>query len=238
MDAEDIKKELSDKIKIISNALYRVTDLLSDKEPLKWSLRTMSVKTHEDIMSVIIYDNNAANKSIILNDIFNNLSRIINTLELAGAGSYISSLNFEVLKKEYLNLKIFLEGGKKVILESNKNILPEIFNVNLLVEAPKEQIDSIGQKQEKDPSAVSIEKEVAVPAPVNFLKSAKEDNLDARKKRIFSFIKTSGPKTISEITPLFTDISEKTIQRDLLELVKMGEIKAEGEKRWRRYKLT
>jgi predicted HTH transcriptional regulator len=58
-----------------------------------------------------------------------------------------------------------------------------------------------------------------------------------RKEKILNLLKEHGARTISEITPFFEEISEKSIQRDFADLVRVGKVIAEGEKRWRKYKL-
>jgi len=42
---------------------------------------------------------------------------------------------------------------------------------------------------------------------------------------------------VKDFAKVITDISEKTIQRELLDLVQRGVIKKEGERRWSRYSL-
>jgi len=43
---------------------------------------------------------------------------------------------------------------------------------------------------------------------------------------------------IKDITSLIGDYSEKTVQRDLVALVKAGVLKKEGERRWSKYMLA
>jgi len=58
-----------------------------------------------------------------------------------------------------------------------------------------------------------------------------------RKSKIIALLKDNKAKTTTEIREHFHNVGEKTIQRDLSSLVLRGIIKAEGEKRWRRYSL-
>ena len=43
---------------------------------------------------------------------------------------------------------------------------------------------------------------------------------------------------IKDVSPLIKGCSEKTIQRELLSMVKSGILKKEGEKRWSKYSLA
>lgn len=194
----DNREYVMDRIKKLTNALYRVTELLSDKEPLKWTLRDKAIN---------IYDNFLKDKYIVLSD-------IIDMLDLFSPESSISNLNYDILKKEYKNLRSFIE-------ENKKNIIPE---QKLIIDFSIGQIP-IGHIEEKEQKP----KEKTIKTPVFPISSF-------RKEKIIEFL-GQGPKTISEITPLFHEISEKSIQRDLFDLVKLGKVMAEGEKRWRKYKL-
>jgi predicted HTH transcriptional regulator len=57
-----------------------------------------------------------------------------------------------------------------------------------------------------------------------------------RRDRILSIIKDKGEATIKDVSVLVTDFSEKTIQRELMSLIKEGVLIKEGERRWSRYR--
>jgi DNA-binding transcriptional ArsR family regulator len=173
-----------------------VTDLLSDKEPLKWTLRDKAID---------IYSNLINNKNI-------DFSMIISILDLFSQESSISNLNYDILKKEYKNLKSFIE-------ENKESIIPEQgFILDFSTRPPAPTVPS-GQA-----------KSGAVGHPIGHI------GHNSRKEKILEFL-NQGPKTISEIAPLFQEISEKSIQRDLIDLKRLGKVATEGEKRWRKYKL-
>ncbi len=174
----DNRDYVMDRIKKLTSALYRVTDLLSDKEPLKWTLRDRAIE---------IYDNFLKDKNI-------NLSDITDILDLFSSESSIFNINYDLIKKEYKNLQIFIE-------ENKKNIVPE----------EKPIIDlSIRQS----PIRQTEEKEQGPKEP----KEYKENN---RKEKVLELLKDHGPRTISELMPFFQEISEKSIQRDLIDLAKL-----------------
>ena len=62
-----------------------------------------------------------------------------------------------------------------------------------------------------------------------------------RKDTILNFIKSKGEVTIKDICKIkdktIVSCSEKTIQRELMSLIKEGVIKREGDKRWTKYSL-
>jgi predicted HTH transcriptional regulator len=60
----------------------------------------------------------------------------------------------------------------------------------------------------------------------------------ARRNDVLNVIKNNGKASIKDVKIVLKDINEKTIQRELLSLVKEGVLKKEGEKRWSTYKIA
>lgn len=59
-----------------------------------------------------------------------------------------------------------------------------------------------------------------------------------RNERILDIIKDKGEATIKDISSIITDCSEKTIQRELIDMIKDNKILREGERRWSKYRLV
>mgnify|MGYP001572747623 FL=1 len=85
-------EELKQRALKITEALYRTTELFSDAEPLKWSLRKASLEILDVVSSADVAKAESLTKSLLLK------------LELASSGTFISKVNFEVLEREYLAL--------------------------------------------------------------------------------------------------------------------------------------
>lgn len=60
----------------------------------------------------------------------------------------------------------------------------------------------------------------------------------ARLERIKTVLEAKGEATIKDIADVVNDCSEKTIQRDLNNLINQGVVKREGERRWSRYTIS
>jgi DeoR/GlpR family transcriptional regulator of sugar metabolism len=58
-----------------------------------------------------------------------------------------------------------------------------------------------------------------------------------RQEQITNILKGQSNLTIKDFSKVIKDCSEKTIQRELIELVDKGVIKKAGERRWSRYSL-
>ena len=60
----------------------------------------------------------------------------------------------------------------------------------------------------------------------------------SRKDRIVDVLKDKGSATIKDITDVVTDCSEKTVQRELITLIKDDIVHREGERRWSKYSIV
>jgi len=59
-----------------------------------------------------------------------------------------------------------------------------------------------------------------------------------RRKRILDLVSEKDKITIKDVADVITDCSEKTLQRELMSMVKGGTLIKEGERRWSTYKLA
>ncbi len=232
--------EVQDKALRVTEALYRTTNLFSDTEPLKWSLRESAVKI---LNAVSGFDHNATyEQSRELEQLESLLKGLFLKFDLAASGTFIARRNFDVLRQEYLSLRddiaknkngescFYLEGfpikpNQKTLSdksEDNGQSLEISKNGPLQGEAKSAEHAKVVQRER------SVENERgggagAVGAP-------------ERQKTLLGFIKSKGPSSVGDLARLLgASISEKTVQRELTKMAENGLLKREGEKRWRRY---
>jgi len=62
--------------------------------------------------------------------------------------------------------------------------------------------------------------------------------LTDRAERIKTVLEAKPQATIKDIAEVITDVSEKTIQRELNSLIEKGQVLREGERRWSRYSVS
>jgi len=195
----------------IASATYLITSFFDDKEPLKWRLRLLSV----DLASNLIKD-----KSRLLEE----MSHLFSIAKNIGL---ITETNHEILVAELSKLKHEIEIPLNLGLSLEKNDKTEFIESptqNLSNEQKNFNIkDKINQKpalkEFKEFGVVSVKKNSRQSIIMNVLK---------RKKEIM----------IKDISPLIKNCSEKTIQRELMSMVKVGVLKKIGDKRWSRYTLA
>ena len=83
----------------------------------------------------------------------------------------------------------------------------------------------------------------SLPTPHSYPKEVIKDKSvsvkkNSRQETILSIIRRKKEIVIKDISSLLSGVSEKTIQRELLSMVKDGILKKSGEKRWSRYSLA
>lgn len=217
------------KVQKLTGVLYRVTDLYTDKEPLKWTLRNNALDIYVSLMSVIHSGEMSVRTSSGIGEVLNSISRIVCSLELASVEGSVLALNFDVLKKEYLSLKSFLESEKDGLSPERKYLLGPDFGF------------SFGDVARPGTPALKNGTPARKMGEGNFIgrrTNSLPKEFNDRKNKIVSFLSGNGKKTVKEITSIFEGVSEKTVQRYLLDLVRSGKLAAEGEKRWRKYELA
>ncbi len=230
-NVKDIYNYITDKVQKITSALYRVTDLLSDKEPLKWTLRDKAIGLHDNLVSV----KNTKDKDRLLNDSLKKFLQIIKSLELISSGVCVSNINFEILKREYSSLKDFIEGKKTDMANDPKIVLEASFfdKKNREINPGRPQKETTNKN-----SLLSAPETIKTNKTNSFYDQEKQQEIDpqSRKGKVLDLLKKGQAKSVNEIAVNFNgEVSEKSIQRDLLGLVKMGKISAMGDKRWRKY---
>jgi DNA-binding transcriptional ArsR family regulator len=62
--------------------------------------------------------------------------------------------------------------------------------------------------------------------------------LTDRAERIKTVLEAKPQATVKDIAEVITDVSEKTIQRELNSLIEKGQVEREGERRWSRYSVV
>lgn len=203
------------------SAIYLISSLLSDSEPLKWELRTVSVK----LLSQVTLSDTAP----VLMSIANILS-LLNTALLVGL---ISEMNFSILKKEFEDLIRLVESAQKK-LSTGPVILSDHFftvlseNINPIQNNFKAISSFNSQTFSKGQDTVSDRKTH---------RTISADITSNRQNIILDMLQKTGELGIKDFAQAISGCSEKTVQRELMSLISKGQVKKTGEKRWSRYSL-
>jgi hypothetical protein len=109
----------------LTTALYMVTDIMPEREPMKWKMRETAV----ELLSGVTTSMSATlgEKMSSLTDVLKKIDRLVSFLEIAQSAHMLSVMNASVLKKEYTVLKSSVEYEWTKIFDRDKGILHKDF---------------------------------------------------------------------------------------------------------------
>lgn len=219
--ADDYLVYIFKKTEKITSALYLVSGLLKDDEPMKWELRDKG-------MNLISSSFNASSsmpgdKSLVIQSMFSSALETISLLNVARVSNLISDMNHGILVKEIDAILSLLRDKLAQSAESAGYVLSEAF-----FKTPA--LFTTGFKSDTRSESSQIRDVTKGQAQVTAKKSERQES-------IVAILKGQSNLTIKDFSKVIHDCSEKTIQRELLDLVARGVIKKEGERRWSRYSL-
>ena len=216
-------------------ALYMVTDIIDKDEPIRGKLRTLGTEIISDMHSVPA---EAGNK----------IAETVSFLNIASAMNFISEMNCTILKKEFLEL----QGSIQEYTDMKPTWLAEFFTKenNPYPTSPLSRGKSgvykghtrIGVQKGSTLMKALSDKTQAMSnskARLNMLGLALHTQ---RREEIKDSIKANdGNATIKDIkdkaSGSLVNCGKKTLQRELVSMVRDGVLRKIGEKRWSRYSL-
>jgi len=238
-------------------ALYMVTDIMDHAEPLRHKLRTLGAEVLSDVYSLSTSsDLNGTIKTI------NKISETLSFLDIATTINLVSSMNSNILKKEFLGLKKSLEDSiqntngldAQASLSSffkDEETLPQNIIENRMTPA-------VGYTEYTFPKVgtrIGVQKGSTLMKAISD-KASSMSNKNSTQKEVGSFdvlkkerrdeiiliIKNTPNNAGATITDIKTkakgalaSVGEKTLQRELISMVKDNVLYKTGEKRWSRY---
>lgn len=250
---QDYFLTVSKRTEKLSSALYLVTNLISDTEPLKWELRSRGIDIMSDICASKVHS--LSERSMLLSGAQNTVYEVLSLLEIGRVGALISEMNCAVLKREYAVLLNLLEAAEQMkspaeefvseLFKEDEKALPEggkenaggykghvnvLYNERKYDVLYKKQAVSFLNKKTGNMSDKSVK-------DIQRGREAIVEERQGRRKLIIELIKKEKEITIKDAMSVIKGCSEKTIQRELGVLVLDNVLKKEGKKRWSRYSL-
>lgn len=260
--SEGLFMSVSKKAEKITTAIYMVTDLISDTDPMRARIRQVSLSILSDTRSL---------SYLLTGDLHFHLAKIISVswelvslIDISSSVGFISDMNHRILKKAIIEFisdlrnRQNLEGFQNIRdlkfgegQAVNIGLRSDFFDIdNQDTEDMTEEVsyrypedmfrqkgsDVEGQKMDKKDAPKMINK-VSPKKVVSKRQSSEPLKMTERKDKILSLIKDKKDISISDIVSHFKEYSQKTIQRDLISLVAEGLVKRTGEKRWSRYSI-
>lgn len=245
MQPPKISKELEKHLFDLTLALYRVTDFFPPGEMLRRHLRE---KANEVFSQVLEYSYTDSSESAILK-ILGRLQSLKGYLEIARSMQIVRPINLFVLGREYSSFATFFDNELKSLSRAGED--RSISSDGSILEQKK----NYSKNKPVVDGGIILKKEEGMLEKqwVNHGKGAEElykfadgesphrDSsflLNERQGVILEHLKQAKQAKISDFYSFFNDMSSKTIQRDLQDLVAKNLLKKEGEKRWTVYTLN
>jgi len=243
------------KVERLALATYLVTNLIPEEESVKENIRISVQQLLDDVLA--LHKRMNMNGRSATNECITTTRKIISLLDIGYASGYISQMNIEVLKNAYGAFVSFLKttksdkGREEIILDesffdqtlqtNSKRIVREnTSNGQKVILSDTSVKDTITDKQRK-----VLKDKTLSDTKQNINKSYKRTQSLRTQKRstsrriaILDIVKKSGPIHIKEIVTEMPDCSEKSIQRELAQLVKDFVLQKEGIKRWTTYSVA
>ncbi|MFA6253858.1 MAG: hypothetical protein WC640_01175 [Candidatus Paceibacterota bacterium] len=226
---------LSLKVQKLTQAVYLVTSLISDNEPIKWRLREEALDILSD--TTLSHDHHVSPlyKLPGLETVLLKVNHLLSFLEVSLAANFVSEMNLVLLKKEYLILKQSLEEKAK---ENNVGRLLELSPLDQILPNNSSNNSRLNSQTLSDRHNLVGKKQVEY-LKINRLPHKNRDLAkDSRRSIILDFLKGKDWTSIKDITEAVDGCSAKTIQRELADLVQKGVLKKKGDRRWSRYLLA
>ena len=214
----------------LASAIYMVTSLLSDNEPMKWSLR----KKSSDLASLIILYKDIPESGLysFINDVRTKVLELVSMLEISSMGGLISPMNFSVLKHELSNLiTMFNMSHGDLKVGSSESLPKHFFDISEKERNGPMLANYVSQTFNRTEGFSRDIKDIQ-PKSDDVYKKSNRQNI------IIGLLKKKSDLTIKDISQVIRDCSEKTIQRELLSLVTAGVVVKAGERRWSKYSLS
>jgi hypothetical protein len=223
-------------------------------DALKTELRSLGVQLMSMIQAMSRPSKDDKNSNI--SHLRAHIESIISFIEIAGTIGFVSEMNAQILKKEFNLLSSELNkyqenrfGGMEVKPsprvslrdfsldeKSLEVMLPVYEKPELLPVSDLWKNESSYQGQIKDTKGSQvIQNRYNRTLSGSRIAGTETGRKDERLDKIMSIIKDKKEVSIKDISNGFNNCSEKTIQRDLNNLVSLGKIKKIGDKRWSRY---
>jgi hypothetical protein len=211
----------------LAAAVFTISNIISEKEELRTRIKNLSLELVS--MSVNLKDINFSNAPKQLGDIEKKSLELMSLLDIASLSGLISEMNGKILKEEFQSFILEINEFAKKFEDTRTVSVQNIFN-----DFPHSLNTDVAEANfnfRKNPN-LTLNKEGG---------KGKEDGnghkrKSLRKNTIYEFIKKNNNVGIKDIVPHIIGCSEKTVQRELIELIKEGKIGKVGERRWSKYR--
>ncbi|NDE67981.1 hypothetical protein EB052_00075 [bacterium] len=233
-------------------AIYLVSGLIKDNEPIRIDLREKALTMLSSALSLNSIEQ--VDRSLLVQTLLAVSVESLSLLNIASCSGVISRMNHEIISREIdLLITIIRERITEDVTRAGYILSDAFFKVEQpgILNQPLNQ--QLSQKASISTHAPASSSPRAVSTPnspgrtpnsalsggqlKDTKQDTKEDIKNTRQEAILNLLRKGLPLTIKDFSAVIKDCSEKTIQRELIELLAKGLIKKEGERRWSKYSI-
>jgi DNA-binding HxlR family transcriptional regulator len=98
----------------LTTALYMVSDIVADREPIKWKMRETSVELLSDI--TLSGTSSSSERLSYLRGVVKKIEKMVSFLDIAMITRMVSSMNANLIRKEYIVLRDMIESDVSDLL--------------------------------------------------------------------------------------------------------------------------
>lgn len=211
--------------KIVSVVFYVLSQTSSDYEKLDeqfLNIKDKALKTHEESLKTLsLYTHQISDNDLL--GLRHSLVTLESVLRIAEAASIFPEDLFNLISEQIDSVMRYLKNHY-----TPKTISAEIDPVSLMSNQSKSRVSK--------PKTTYKQRRTVIPqgdisSDAHFVHSQLTD----RSERIKTVLEAKPQATVKDIAEIITDVSEKTIQRELNSLIEKGQVVREGERRWSKY---
>lgn len=211
----------------LAAAIFLISNVIDQNDELRTKMKKLSLELVS--MSVNLKDTNFNQVKNLLKDIEKNSLELISMIDIAALSGLITEMNGRVIKDEFNSFISELNKFANSFDEDKNTSVKSIFTESNAVRTNDDfnKIYTI-EKSSKD---------AMLKNRLDIKNGNGHKRKDTRKNMILDFIKGHNNSSIKDIVPNITGCSEKTIQRELIQLINENKIRKMGERRWSRYSI-
>jgi hypothetical protein len=240
--SENFVSFINKKAEKISSAIYILTNLFEDQEPLKWHLRESGISLLNNGASFV--DQSQVPQKEAMETLQSNITEILSKLQVAFFGGLLSEMNFRIFKRELESLSTIIRerlktqyGGVYLLAEDFFKVEEQTLSLPSAPTNPQKNFYK-GQNSIKDNVLNNSRKSSEERNSHKGQNSFESGKHNIRREMIMQYLQRVKEASVKDFAVLIKNCSEKTVQRELLQLVADGVLKKVGERRWSKYSLN
>lgn len=233
----------------LASAVYMVTSFISENDPIRIHMREASLQ----LLSKLSLRNISKEENISQELISNIVLEIVGLLDVSHMAGYVSNMNFEILRGEYIDFVSFLRNRKDMFASDGQVFSRKFFDTTDNRDNGNNTLDTgklVANEMTMPVNGVNTRSNFHLNHNSSGLKQLNQirNNAekagavvvrrDSRRDAILNLLKKQKKVTVKDIASVVKNCSEKTMQRELISLVEEGVLRKEGERRWSTYFLA